>query len=442
MVLNNSKNSIQYEIIDGYDYIYTEKSNLFRINDMSYRYTDNAIKNDAVHRLTQIVSLKGNKYILDIELDELVESLSTFYTREIITLQESDIDYEKKDQSINLGAINKRYYSANSTHLARNGSIYSFTIPVFGHIDDLRKDRFFRRQKPHGVLKENFIEVKYFIPDIEAQKIDIQEMFDSNLELIKIAVIEINKNIEEINLKVKPIIKECIIKKQEEIRPLEDLKKTIKYPLKKNAAVPETFPIPLTKKEIKIPQINNDIDNIIQEPIIDLPDYNHILKICSDMALVMERTPSVFEKIDEEDLRIHFLVQLNGHYEGTATGETFNLGGKTDILIRKDNNNLFIGECKYWHGQKQYSETIDQLLNYVTYRDTKTAILVFVRNKDFSNVLNEIQETTPKHENFVQQDASYHSPISSAYRYVLKNKNDKDKKFLLTVMAFHIPEKQ
>jgi hypothetical protein len=37
----------------------------------------------------------------------------------------------------------------------------------------------------------------------------------------------------------------------------------------------------------------------------------------------------------EEDLRQHFLAQLNGHFEGSATGETFNYEGKTDILIRE-----------------------------------------------------------------------------------------------------------
>jgi hypothetical protein len=52
----------------------------------------------------------------------------------------------------------------------------------------------------------------------------------------------------------------------------------------------------------------------------------------------------------EEDLRQHFLVQLNGQYEGRATGETFNFEGKTDILIRAERKNIFIAECKFWDG--------------------------------------------------------------------------------------------
>jgi len=41
---------------------------------------------------------------------------------------------------------------------------------------------------------------------------------------------------------------------------------------------------------------------------------------------------------------------LNTHYEGGATGETFNAAGKTDILIRVEDRNVFIGECKWWSG--------------------------------------------------------------------------------------------
>ena len=36
------------------------------------------------------------------------------------------------------------------------------------------------------------------------------------------------------------------------------------------------------------------------------------------MAHVLERSPKVFYNLDEESLRTHFLVQLNGHYDVRA----------------------------------------------------------------------------------------------------------------------------
>ena len=59
------------------------------------------------------------------------------------------------------------------------------------------------------------------------------------------------------------------------------------------------------------------------EPTLDEQEYQHILKILESMSLVIERSPYAFASLDEESIRNHFLLQLNGHYEGGATGETF-----------------------------------------------------------------------------------------------------------------------
>ena len=96
-----------------------------------------------------------------------------------------------------------------------------------------------------------------------------------------------------------------------------------------------------------------------------MAEYDEILAIVRNMVKVMEQSPRAFEKMGEEDLRTHFLVQLNGQYEGRATGETFNYQGKTDILIREEAKNVFIAECKFWGGEKHFLETIDQLLSYL-----------------------------------------------------------------------------
>jgi hypothetical protein len=86
------------------------------------------------------------------------------------------------------------------------------------------------------------------------------------------------------------------------------------------------------------------------EPVLDEKNYRAILEVIQSMAMVMERSPTAFAAMGEEDLRQHFLVQLNGHFEGAASGETFNYQGKTDILIREQDRNIFIAECKFWRG--------------------------------------------------------------------------------------------
>ena len=172
--------------------------------------------------------------------------------------------------------------------------------------------------------------------------------------------------------------------------------------------------------------------------MLSTDDYEHILAVMTNMVFVMERSPSAFTAMDEEALRSHFLVQLNGHYEGQASGETFNYEGKTDILIRAEGRNIFIAECKYWDGAKKFGQTIDQLLGYVSWRDTKTAIVMFNRNKNFSQVIETIPSAVKAHQNFKR---AMDDNAEGRSRYVLAHRDDKNREMILTVLAFDVPRR-
>jgi hypothetical protein len=129
-------------------------------------------------------------------------------------------------------------------------------------------------------------------------------------------------------------------------------------------------------------------------------------------------------------------VALNGQYEGKATGETFNSEGKTDILIRVEGRNIFIAECKFWTGSDGLLKAIDQLLGYASWRDTKTAIIVFNRNKNLSAVLEKIPDTISSHSNFKQR-LDYQN--ETGFRFVLRQKNDPSRDITLSVLVFDVP---
>jgi hypothetical protein len=165
--------------------------------------------------------------------------------------------------------------------------------------------------------------------------------------------------------------------------------------------------------------------------------YDHILGVILNMVVVMERSPGSFARLDEEALRTHILVQLNGQYEGQATGETFNAQGKTDILIRVEGKNIFIAECKFWKGAEVFKGTIDQLLGYTAWRDTKTAIIVFNRNKNTSGVVSQIPALVHGHPNFKREVTNYKHETGS--RFVLHHRDDKNRELTLTVLVFDVP---
>jgi hypothetical protein len=172
------------------------------------------------------------------------------------------------------------------------------------------------------------------------------------------------------------------------------------------------------------------------EPALTDEQYEHILRVIHSTMQVMERSPEAFKTMDEEALRTQILVQLNGHFEGQATAETFNAAGKTDILIRSDDRNIFIGECKIWSGPEALLKAIDQLLGYTAWRDTKTAIILFNRNKDFSATLDKIDPTMKQHANFKR---ALPKPGETAWRYVFGHRDDSGRELVLTVLVFDIP---
>lgn len=197
------------------------------------------------------------------------------------------------------------------------------------------------------------------------------------------------------------------------------------------------YAVPIVRKKATRHRSRTSSSQNEADPKFEMAEYEKTLGIISNMALVLERSPRHFKSMGEDTLRHHILVQLNGLYEGQATGETFNHQGKTDILIRWEGANIFIAECKFWSGEKAFLRTIDQLLRYVTWRDTKTAIILFNRNTDFSNVLQSIAGAGPLHPNY-KRSIAYGG--ETGFRWVMSQPTDQNREWVLTVLAFDVPQ--
>lgn len=246
----------------------------------------------------------------------------------------------------------------------------------------------------------------------------------------------VKRDIDAFNRDFEPFIREAIRqRKQKRLKDL-DLVAKLGIPVKRRDDLPRTYSIPEVKRKPTIARPVASGKPFAPEPALEMAEYENILKIVSNMALVLERSPSAFAGMKEEDLRQHFLVQLNAQYEGSATGETFNYQGKTDILIRHEGKNAFIAECKFWKGEKAFSETIGQILSYTSWRDTKTSIILFNRGKDFSAVLGKIPDILKAHACFKRDEGKRGE---TEFRFVLHQPDDVNRELILTVLAFNVP---
>lgn len=118
----------------------------------------------------------------------------------------------------------------------------------------------------------------------------------------------------------------------------------------------------------------------------------------------MEKSPATYAQLGEEDRRNTILTMLNTHYEGRAAAEAFNGKGKTDILIQYDGINVFICECKFWQGVKAFTEAIDQLFGYTTWRDTKLSLVLFVKERGLTEVIEKARKALAAHPQFSSEE--------------------------------------
>lgn len=208
-------------------------------------------------------------------------------------------------------------------------------------------------------------------------------------------------------------------------------------PVKRRDGAPPVVRVPVERKKLIVePKVASG--EFKPEYALDEGVYQEILGLMANMAQVMEFSPGAFVGMKEEDLRSHFLVQLNAQFQGQATGETFNYEGKTDIRLGVQGRSAFIGECKFWKGEKGFMETIDQLLSYLSWRNTKSALVIFNRNVNFTEVLQTIVKVVPHHPHF-KRDLGKQG--DSTFRYIFGHPEDTNRELTVTVMIFNVPVK-
>lgn len=179
------------------------------------------------------------------------------------------------------------------------------------------------------------------------------------------------------------------------------------------------------------------------EPGISEELYELILGVLRHALRTYETTPGTYSGLDEEAMRDLLLAHLNSYFQGgIAAGEVFRRSGKTDICVQDKSRAAFVGECKVWGGAGQVAGDVDQLLGYLTWRDSKAALIVFNKTvAEFSAVVGtesregKLPGAIRGHRCFVTE-----LPCEQAgeWRYTMRSAEDKDLLLTLHVFAVNI----
>ena len=384
---------------------------------------------------SEIDATDGNR-LLNTSVDDLCDYFEDKFRIDVPVLHEDRIVVSQEETKIDVSQDPMRFIRDRSRPFYMTGTVVEATVPFSGDSEAFKvRPTSFTTILPSGTVNNDSLVIRVAGTDLEPQQVKAE--IGRRLADIKKYLEWLRGNASGFNERIRQLAREQINSRRQKLLSDQSLVANLGFPLKERRDAPRTYRAPNVQRRITPTMPPASTAPYKPEPTLSNDDYEHILSVMTNMALVMEQSPSAFTEMDEEALRFHFLVQLNGHYKGQATGETFNYEGKTDILIRANGKNIFIAECKYWDGAKKFGKTIDQLLGYVSWRDTKTAIVIFNRNRNFSQVLGAIPDSVRSHANF-KKDVDDNGEGRS--RYVFAHRDDKNRELLLTVMAFDVPQ--
>ena len=146
-------------------------------------------------------------------------------------------------------------------------------------------------------------------------------MFDEWLVKVRKYLAWQEQSFQAFNSSLEREIRDAVERRRTKLLSNQNLVAALGISLKLRSDHAQTFSAPEVRRKV-VPNVPPaTAGSYTPEPILEEAEYQHILGILESMVHVMERSPKAFHNIDEESLRTHFLVALNSHYEGQATGK-------------------------------------------------------------------------------------------------------------------------
>lgn len=386
---------------------------------------------------TEIQS-KPDSYLLQVNEDDYVGHLVEKYSIEPPQLDDSRRSAETVERQIPSEQF-------PSTWNVRRGKSYPATvvinrIPGFGevHLLSLQANVYSMSGYPNIIVSSSHIEFEIVAFGENTDRVNQQ--IGESLRDIYQALKWVQSDIQSFNDSLPHFVRQEVQGRKAVLKQRSSFLDSLNVPIKVRPDTPPVVTVPLTVARSIAPPPKSPSTKLEPNPLLDDATYELIIESIDFFARGIERLPSTYAGKGEEDLRDQLLLGLASRFtsDGTISGETFNHTGKTDILISVGGKNIFAAECKFWKGPKKFLATISQLLEYLTWRDGKAAVLVFDQQEQFSADLETILSTVPLHPNYLKT-LNDSDPANLRYQFYLDD--DRGLVVTLAVLAMHLPKK-
>ena len=314
------------------------RSNTFRIF-FEREFSDYAAR----HReaMTQQIRNERTEYILNVNEAEYLEHLTSKYSIDPLILH-----FDKVEASSREEMIPAEHFPGNfHVHEGKSYSkpVIKYHLPATGDLELLKCLPSPRVMMSYSVSLENDA-VCFDIVDFSNDAEGIKREANDKLRTIKEQCGNLATNVESFNNSLRTEADNVFKARKKELLQRSDTLNQLGVPIRKASNVPSTFAVPSVRKPIVAKPHTTGGAGRSPTPTLDEGNYQEILTVIQHTGQQFERLPRTYADKDEEALRDHLILVLEPNFEYSTSGETFNKGGKTDILVRYEKANVFVAE--------------------------------------------------------------------------------------------------
>lgn len=410
----------------------------FRIDhgNMFSKYNSVSLSRSRDKQVSDAIARLSDDYVLNVNEEEYIQYLIDEYTLYMPVILFDDVRIETRKVLVDPEYL-PRYWNAQE---AIERTMVRYIIPISGDYNLLyfRPATFLISGSGSFNVGSNeiYTDILAINDDAEQVKREYESAKDSCIKMLGY----LEKDVRAYNKSLPQTARDYFISRKEKIKRENSFIANLGVPTSSQVKNPKTYAVPTVTPRFVPPKAKSTKQVEAISPIMDMVKYEQILEALQTVGQMYEKLPQVTYGMDEEKLRDLFLTQIQTSFKKeSATGEAFNKNGKTDIMVKHGNGILFIAECKFWKGKHVFLDAITQLLSYLTWRDTKTALMIFVRDTSMSTAVAGVKDNIESHPNYKSTEKEKNE---TWFNYKFTMPNDPDRDVYLAVQLFDFSAKK
>lgn len=411
----------------------------FRIDhgDMFSKYGSGSLSPSRDKQVSDAVARLTDDYVLNVDEEGYIQYLIDEYTLHLPVIHFDDARIEPRKVMVDPEYL-PRYWGAQR---AIERTMLRYIIPISGDHNLLYfcPSTFLLSGSGnfHVGTTEIYTDILATSDDAEQVKRELESAKDSCRKMLGF----LENDIRAYNNSLPRTARDYFVARKEKIKKENSFIASLGVPLSSGVKNPKTYAVPTVSRRFDPPKAGNGSQKVEEvTPVMDMAKYEQILESLFIVGQSFEQHPSTTTGRDEESLRDLFLTQMQATFKSdSVTAEAFNKNGKTDIMVKHGDSVLFVAECKIWKGKQVLNNAISQLLSYLTWRETKAALLIFVRDTTMTTVINGVKENVSSHGNY-KSTLTPKGETWFNYKFTLPNDPEREVYVAIQIFDFNTPK--